>query len=83
MAGDITSAAKEWLKKYEVWVASDVGQKTITENLNGLAKLMGVPESEREQFASRPGGTSAMRLLAPRSPSKKATPRTPAFVTLN
>ena len=50
MAGDITSAAKEWLKKYEVWVASDVGQKTITENLNGLAKLMGVPESERERF---------------------------------
>ena len=47
---EITSAAKEWLKKYEVWVASDVGQKTINENLNGLAKLMGVPESECERF---------------------------------
>ena len=76
MAGDITPAAKEWLKKYEVWVASDVGQKTINENLNGLAKLMGVPESECERFAPRPGGTSAMRLLAPRSPSKRATPKT-------
>jgi hypothetical protein len=50
MAGGINSAAKEWLKKYGAWIDSDIGQKTITENLNGLAKLMGVPESERERF---------------------------------
>jgi hypothetical protein len=47
---EITSAAKEWLKKRSAWIDSDVGQKTITENLNALAKLMGVPENERERF---------------------------------
>jgi hypothetical protein len=46
----ITAAGKEWLRKWELWVESDVGQETITKNLNGLAKLMGVPESDRERF---------------------------------
>ena len=47
---EITAAGKEWLKKYDAWMDSAVGQETITQNLNGLAKLMGVPESERERF---------------------------------
>jgi hypothetical protein len=47
---EITAAGKEWLKKYDAWIDSAVGQETITRNLNGLAKLMGVPESERERF---------------------------------
>jgi hypothetical protein len=50
MPEGITSAAKEWLKKHEAWTESEAGQKTITENLNRLAKLMGVPEGERERF---------------------------------
>jgi hypothetical protein len=46
----LTAAGKEWLRKWELWVQSDVGQETITQNLNGLARLMGVPESDRERF---------------------------------
>src|SRR5262249_13251273 len=48
--GAVSAAGKEWLKKWEAWVESDVGQQTITRNLDGVAKLMGVPESDRERF---------------------------------
>jgi len=42
----------KWLKQFEPWLASDIGQKTIGNNLNELANLMGVPEENRERFCS-------------------------------
>jgi propanediol dehydratase small subunit len=34
----------------EAWVESDAGQETITQNLDAVAKLMGVPEDDRARF---------------------------------
>jgi hypothetical protein len=46
----ISAAGEEWLKKFELWMDSDAGQMTITKNLDELAKLMRVPEGDRERF---------------------------------
>src|SRR5262249_59090434 len=52
-ASDIGRAGQKyhkWLEQFEPWLASDIGQETIGNNLNELANLIGVREEDRERF---------------------------------
>jgi hypothetical protein len=48
--GEVGHKHRKWLEQFEPWHASDIGQKTIGDNLNELANLVGVREEDRERF---------------------------------
>jgi len=43
---------RTWLEQFKLWHASEIGQKTIINNLYELAHLMGIREEDRERFCA-------------------------------